>query len=108
MSAPYRFIEVEQRDGNFHARLRQRQMQEQQIHELFAELQSLVRDEGCRCLVLSLENNPEFLYSVFLAKLITLQRVLTEHGGELRLCHVSPQVHAIFEACKLERQFTFE
>jgi hypothetical protein len=108
MSAPYRFIEVEQHDVTFQVRLRQRHLPEMQLQDLFVELQSLIREEGCRRLNLSLENDPEFLYSVFLAKLITLQRVLREHGGELRLCHVSPQIYSIFEACKLERQFTFE
>jgi hypothetical protein len=108
MPAPYRFIDVAQRDGRFYVQLRQRQLAEQQIHDLFAEMNGLVKNEGCRSFVLSLYNDPECLYSVFLAKLITLQRLLTERGGELRLSEVSPQVRAIFEACKLDRHFTFE
>jgi anti-anti-sigma factor len=107
MSAPYRYVEVERHDDTCHVRLRYRHLAEAQQSELFTELQGLVNDEGCRRLALSLSDDPEFLDSVFLAKLITLQRVLNEHGGELRLCHVSPQVRSIFRACKLDQLFHF-
>jgi anti-anti-sigma factor len=107
MSGPYRYIEVERHDDTCHVRLCYRHLAEAQLYELFAELQGLVKDEGCRRLALSLANDPEFLYSVFLAKLISLQRVVTENGGEMRLCHVSPHVYSIFEACKLDGLFHF-
>jgi hypothetical protein len=108
MPEPYRHIVVARRDGAFCVRLRPRHLPEESIYELFEELLGLVHLEGCRRMALSLgPENHEFLYSVFLAKLITVQRVLHEQGGELILCEATPEVHTIFEACKLDGQFRF-
>src|SRR5215472_13624107 len=108
MSRPYRFIEVERRGDVFCVRLRQTRLDEMMIHELAGELRSLVLDDACRRMALSLgPGSPECLYSVFLAKLISLQRVLREHEGELVLCQVQPEVRHIVEACCLERLFQF-
>ncbi len=108
MTRPYRHIEVERRGEVFCVRLQQTRMDEATIYELVAELRRLVTDGGCRRMALSLgPQSPECLYSVFLAKLITLQRVLREHGGELVLCHVQPDVRNIFAACCLEQLFQF-
>ena len=68
----------------------------------------LAKAEACHGLALSLgPKSPECLYSVFLAKLYWVQRVLNEQGVGLVLCEVEPAVHAIFEACKLDEQFRF-
>jgi hypothetical protein len=108
MPEPYRHIVVARRDGAFCVRLLPRHLPEETLYELFEELLGLVHLDGCRWLALSLgPDNHEFLYSVFLAKLITLQRVLREQGGALILCEASPEVRTIFEACKLEDQFRF-
>jgi hypothetical protein len=83
-------------------------LDEPTIHEATGELRSLVIEEGCRKMALSLgPESPECLYSVFLARLIALQRVLREHQGELVLCHVQPAVRDIFAACCLDRLFDF-
>jgi anti-anti-sigma factor len=108
MIRPYCHIDIECRGDVFCVRLRQQQLDEPMLYELAADLRGLVTDGGCRKMALSLgPESPECLYSVFLAKLITLQRVLREHGGELVLCHVQPLVHDIFEACCLDRLFHF-
>jgi hypothetical protein len=108
MDRPYRHIEVERRGDVSCVRLRLSRLDEPAIHELAGELRSLVTDGGVRKLALSLgPESPECLYSVFLAKLISLQRVLHEHGGELALCHAQPQVLRIFEACCLDQLFCF-
>jgi anti-anti-sigma factor len=108
MTRPYRHIEVERRGEVFCVRLHHPRLDEPAIYELAGELRALVADEGCRKMALSLgPHAPECLYSVFLAKLITLQRVLREHGGELVLCHVQPVVRDIFAACCLEQLFHF-
>jgi hypothetical protein len=108
VTRPYRYIEIEHRGDVFCTRLRQTQLDELMIHELAGELRGLVLEDGCRKLALSLgPESPQCLYSVFLAGLITLQRVLNEHEGGLVLCHVSPPVHEIFEACGLEQMFHF-
>jgi hypothetical protein len=108
MTRPHRYLEVERRGEVFCVRLRQTRLDEPTIYELAGELRGLVTEEGCRKMALSLgPESPECLYSVFLAKLITLQRVLREHGGELKLCHVQPAVREIFAACCLEPLFCF-
>lgn len=109
MTHPYRHIDVERRGQVFCVRLRQTRLDEPQIYELFGELNGLVSDEGCRTLALSLgPESPECLYSVFLAKLIALQRLLQENGGELVLCHAQPAVRTIFQACRLDHLFRFQ
>lgn len=108
MTCPYRYIEVERRGDVFCTRLRRTQMDELMIYELSGELRRLVNDDGCRKLALGLgPEAPQCLYSVFLANLITLQRNLHEHEGELVLCQVPPAVHEIFAACALEQLFHF-
>ncbi len=78
------------------------------IHELAQELRRLVAEGDCRKMALSLgPESPECLYSIFLAKLITLQRLLRERQGELVLCHAQPTVRDIFEACGLNQLFHF-
>jgi hypothetical protein len=108
MPEPSRLLIVSRKDGVFCVRLRPRHVAEDQLFPLFAELHALVVEQGCRKLALSLgPDNHEFLYSVFLAKLITLRRILHERGGELLLCETTPEVRTIFEACKLDSQFQF-
>jgi hypothetical protein len=109
MTRPYHYIEVERRGDVVCTRLRRSQLDEPMIHELAGELRRLVTEESCRKLALSLgPEAPQCLYSVFLAKLITLQRMLRERGGELVLCYVSPPVHSIFATCCLDQLFHFE
>jgi anti-anti-sigma factor len=108
MSPPFHYLEVEHRGEVFCVQLKQRRLDEAQVYEVGAELRRLVTDDGCRKMALSLgPESPECLYSVFLAKLITLQRVLRQHGGELVLCSVQPIVRDIFTACGLEALFQF-
>jgi hypothetical protein len=47
----------------------------------------------------------ECLYSVFLSKLITLQRVLAEHKIALVLSELHSAVLSVFQACKLDGYF---
>jgi anti-anti-sigma factor len=108
MTRSYRHIEVERRGDIFCVRLYHARLEERMIHELSSELRSLVTDEGCRKMALSLgPESPECLYSVFLTKLITLQRILREHQGKLVLCHAQPAVRDIFAACRLDQLFHF-
>lgn len=108
MSRPYRQITVERKNDVCCARLRQRRLDETQIHEFAEDLLGLVSDEGCTKLVLSLgPGAPECLYSVFLAKLISVQKRLRERGGAMKLCDASPDVLDVFDACKLREHFDF-
>ncbi|HTU17992.1 MAG TPA: STAS domain-containing protein [Gemmataceae bacterium] len=108
MTRPYRYIESEQRGDVFCTRLRHTRLEEPMIYELFGEMRSLITHHGCRKMALSLgPQPPQCLYSVFLAKLISLQRLLNEHQGELVLCHARPAVRDIFAACCLDQLFHF-
>jgi anti-anti-sigma factor len=108
MPPPYRHLEVEHRDDVWCVRLRNRRLDEQELAEMTGEIVGLVKAEGCRKLALSLgPEPPQFLYSVFLARLVSLQRLLRENAGALVLCELRPEVYRIFEACKLDGQFRF-
>jgi hypothetical protein len=107
MSQPYRFIDVQRRGDVWCVRLRRTRMEEPDVYELANELLALVND-GCRRLALALgPDEPDCIYSVFLAKLMTVQRVLGEQGGSMVLCQVSPVTRTVFEACRLDEQFRF-
>lgn len=108
MTRPYRYIEAERRGDVFCVRITQKRLDEPMLHEMVGEVRHLISDGGCRKMVLSLgPEAPEFLYSIFLAKLISIQRILREHQGELVLCHAQPVVRDIFAACCLDQLFHF-
>jgi hypothetical protein len=107
MSQPYRFIAAERRGDVWCVRLRCARLEETEVYELANELLGLVHD-GCRKLALGLgPAAPDCIYSVFLAKLMTVQRVLGEQGGAMVLCEVSPVTRTVFEASRLDDQFRF-
>jgi anti-anti-sigma factor len=108
MERPFRHIDVECAGDVHCVRLRQSKLEETALYELADELQSLVEDDGCRKMLLSLgPAEPQFLYSVFLAKLVTLQRRLQGNGGALKLSDVAPETVKIFDACRLTPLFEF-
>lgn len=108
MPPAYSHLEVERRGDVFCVRLRFRRLEESDIHALADELITLARHDGCRKLALSLgPGSPDCLYSLFLAKMIMVQRVIREQGGEMVLCETTPEVVAIFEACRLDQHFHF-
>ncbi len=104
----YPHLQVERRGDVFCVRIRSHRIEETEIHDLAQELVDLARSEPCRGLALSLgPKSPDCLYSVFLAKLYWVQRLLAEHGAGLVLCDVDAAVHSIFEAVKLDDRFHF-
>lgn len=108
MRRPYRLLEFERRGDMFCVRLRKNRLDEMEVHDLASELIDVIQDDGCRQPALALgPQAPECLYSVFLAKLITVQRTLAKHNGRMVLSTVTPEVHTIFAACKLHDQFRF-
>ncbi|MSR31210.1 MAG: anti-sigma factor antagonist [Gemmataceae bacterium] len=80
---------------------------ELEIQDCFQEIKKVIQDEKTFKVALSLGPNMECMYSVFLGKLISLQKLLSEGGGKLFLCHVEPMVRSIFTACRLEDRFNF-
>jgi hypothetical protein len=105
---PYRLITVERQGDVFCVRLRRPRLEEPEIYQFADEVLDLCTSQGCRRLALSLgPGRPDCMYSVFLSKLVTVQRRLHELGGEMVLCEVAPVVQTIFEAAKLDTQFLF-
>jgi anti-anti-sigma factor len=108
MPASYRHLDVEHRGDVYCVRLRNRRLDEAELGEMTDELLNLVKVDGCRKMALSLGPEPPlFLYSVFLARLVSLQRQLREQGGGLVVCELRPELYKIFEACRLDTQFHF-
>jgi anti-anti-sigma factor len=104
----YRHIVVDREADAFCVSLRSRKLEELEIHEMADEVHALISGEGCRKLVLSLgPGTPEFLYSVFLAKLVGIRRRLREQKGQMRVVDVTPEVMTVFEACQLDKYFEF-
>lgn len=108
MTQTWRHIDVEARSDLCCVRLRHTRLDEKQIDEFANELVAAAAADSCRKLALSLgPTPPECLYSIFLGKLISVQRRLQEKGRRLFLCEAGPEVQSIFGACKLLDHFTF-
>jgi hypothetical protein len=103
-----RLIKVDRQGDVFFVRMRHTRLEEIEIHQLGEEIASLCTQQGCRKMALSLgPEAPDCLYSVFLAKLVSIRNSLARVGGKLVLSEVGPVAMSIFEACLLHREFVF-
>jgi anti-anti-sigma factor len=108
MDRPMNQIEVERHGDVCCIRLRKPELEEEDLHQFSSDVNQLIQEEGCRKLVLCLgPDGPMCLYSIFLAKLVSIQRRLNQAGGVFKLAHVSPEIFKIFEACRLQTLFEF-
>lgn len=108
MQRPFSQIEFQQEGDVFCVRLCQQRLDEKGLEELGAEIARLIDEYGCSRLVLNLgPGDPLCLYSVFLAKLVNLQRRMKDSHGALVLASVSPDTLKIFKAAGLDRFFAF-
>jgi anti-anti-sigma factor len=108
MDRPYRHLDVRREGDVFCVRLRDYQLNEVELYEMCSELLRLPEQDGCRKLVLNLgPPDPEFLYSIFLAKLVSLQRRLQASAGSIKIAGASPATQSIFAACRLDSLFDF-
>src|SRR5438067_4806759 len=102
----YRHIVVERHGNIAFVRLARLRLEEREIYQMFNEALHLGREGGCPRIAISLgPRTPECMYSVFLAKLIGLQRRLREMGGGLKLCECTDQVIEILDVCVLLDHF---
>ena len=108
MERPYRFIEFALTGDVFCVRLRQPRIAEHEMDDFGTELARLLDEENCRKMVLNLgPDEPECLVSLFLAKLINLQRRLEGTSGALTLAYVSDYTRNIFRIAGIEKFFHF-
>lgn len=105
---PFTLIDAQTNGEAVIVQLRRPRLDENQLGTLTEEILSAGSQNSCRKLVLRFgPKRVECLYSVFLAKLITLQRQLAEKQTGLVLSDVAPAVHNIFRACRLDSYFLF-
>jgi anti-anti-sigma factor len=108
MERPFKQIEFERRGEVYCVQLVHSQLDENGLEELSAEVARLIDEDGCRKMVLALgPQDPLCLYSVFLAKLVNLQRRLGSAGGALALAGLSNNTQRIFQVAGLHNFFYF-
>jgi hypothetical protein len=108
MSAPLKYLQAEQFGDVLAIRLQPTTVAVDDLDGMLAEVEGALSERGCKKLVFSLgPDEPLCLYSVFLAKLVSLQRRLQNGGGGLKIAEASADVQEIFEACRLHSFFEF-
>ncbi len=108
MKRPEKFLAVERHGSVFCVHLAQMRIEDHQMEDLGAEVTRLIDEENARKIVFNLgPGDPDCLISVFLAKLISLQRRLDALGGVLALAHLSPDTREIFRIAGIEKFFRF-
>lgn len=108
MTCTYQFLALERIGEVICARLKDPHVEDDDMENLGAELTRLIEDEKARKIVVSLgPEEPDCLISIFLAKLINLQRRLDTLGGALALAEVSDHTRNIFSAAGIEKLFLF-
>jgi hypothetical protein len=108
MTRPYRHLRLEKVDDIDCVHLSERRLNETEVQEFTEDLISLIVDDGCRKLVLSLgPGAPQCLYSVFLARLFTVRRRMQEVHGRFIISDANDDVREVFKAVHLEEFFEF-
>ena len=74
------------------------------INQIGEEMLEMVEKGGVRKMVINLDS-VRLLSSAVLTKLISLHKALRTNKGDLKLCHIAPQIHQVFEFTRLDRVF---
>jgi stage II sporulation protein AA (anti-sigma F factor antagonist) len=77
---------------------------EAEIQEMGQELYDLVERDGRKKIVLNFAN-VEFLSSAALGKLIGFDKRVKQHGAELVLSNIRPEIYEVFAITKLTKLF---
>jgi anti-sigma B factor antagonist len=80
---------------------------EQEIQEFGQELYELVERENRKKIVLNFAN-VEFLSSAALGKLIGFDKRVKQHGAELVLSNIRPEIYEVFAITKLTKLFVIK
>ena len=70
---------------------------EAEIHEIGSELQGLLDEIQPCSLVLDFESKEFISFAAFDARLVSLQRKVTQRNGTLKLCNLAPGVAQMFK-----------
>jgi len=79
-------------------------LDEANIQELGRELFQLVEEENRQKLLLNF-STVEFLSSAALGKLITLDKRVKAHNGQLKLSNIRPEIYEVFAITRLNKRF---
>jgi anti-anti-sigma factor len=108
MADEYRYLTVQQRGNQFCAQLTKYRLEEQDIYVFANEMVAMIDKDGSRHVVLDLGgDNLDCLFSMFLAKLMMIRRMLNDLKGSFKLCNVSDDVRGVFKATNTDSYFTF-
>lgn len=80
-------------------------LDESAVQEMGLEILGLIEQDGHRSLALDF-SDVEYLSSAALGKLITLDRKMKGHRGQLSLCGIRPEILEVFQITKLNKVFT--
>lgn len=75
-----------------------------QIQEIGQEFNQLVESDGKRQLLLSFAS-VEFLSSSALGKLISLDKLVKQHNGVLKMSNIRPEIMEVFTITRLNKLF---
>jgi anti-sigma B factor antagonist len=101
----YRRLEIKEVAGVTVVRFRdQKIVEDLNIQELGQELFQLVEKDRREKILLNF-SSVEFLSSAALGKLITLDKKVKAHNGQLRLSNIRPEIFEVFQITKLNRLF---
>jgi anti-sigma B factor antagonist len=75
-----------------------------EISELTTELFELVEEVMSARVVLNF-SNVELMATAVLGMLVRIDRRIKANGGRLKLCHIRPQIHKVFELTRLNTLF---
>jgi anti-anti-sigma factor len=107
MPGPYEHLDFVNQGGVYCVQIKTG-LHEDTLDHFGSEMNRLIDEDGCRKMVLCLgPGDFECLYSVFLAKLINVQRRMDAVGGALALAELSPNTEDVFRATGLDKHFTF-
>ena len=79
-------------------------LDEQNIQLIGEQLFELVDNDGHKKILLDFAN-VEYLSSAALGKLITMNKKVKGAAGQLRLCHIKPEIYEVFEITRLNKVF---
>ena len=106
MDRPYQYLDVERHEKTCIVRLVHAQYDDTMLDQMGVELARLLDEDGCRSMILSLgPDEPDCLYSVFLAKLLSLKKRMELSGGQLLLADLGAHTRKILQVAGLEKYF---
>src|SRR5262245_8807037 len=102
-----RHISVTREQDVICVRLKHSRLEENEIHVVGDEILDACNEPNCQVALSLGPGTPYCLYSVFLAKLVSIRNAILKLGGRMVLCDVSPNTYDAFEACQLHKEFHF-